>query len=221
MDRPEMASRTPRAARLVALTLVTIAACAPRSELDRVAGRMTAIQSAAPFTVPSYTLTDQTGADVDLQELIGGRFALLFFGYTHCPDVCPLSMAAANAAVQQLDPDERDRVEIVFVTVDPRRDSPERIAEWLSALRMRATGLRASKVEVEGLLSAMGFAIAPSTSVQALPPSDDGTENYLVPHPASLFLVTPDGLGRFQYPFERATPTQIAEDLRMLMELDW
>jgi len=74
---------------------------------------------------------------------------------------------------------------------------------------------------IENLLRAMGFAIAPSTSVQALPTSPDGTENYFVPHPASLFLITPDGLGRFQYGFDRATPTEIAEDLRRLMELEW
>jgi len=197
------------------------AACSTGNDLDRVARRMTAMESAAPFTVPSQTLTDQTGAEVDLEELVRGRFALLFFGYTHCPDVCPISMSVANAAVVKLEPAQRERVEIVFVAVDPRRDSPERITEWLAALNMRATGLRGSKVDIENLLRAMGFAIAPSTSVQALPTSPDGTENYLVPHPASLFLITPDGLGRFQYGFDRATPTEIAEDLRMLMELEW
>jgi cytochrome oxidase Cu insertion factor (SCO1/SenC/PrrC family) len=91
----------------------------------------------------------------------------------------------------------------------------------MDALQMHGTGLRGSKVEVENLLASMGFVIPPSTSIQELPPSDDGTEDYLVPHPASLFLITPDGLGHFQYPFERATPAQIAEDLGMLMELQW
>ena len=215
------------AARLTALRVGALlaagglAACGPAGELDRVARRMTAVESAAPFTVPDYSLTDQTGSEINVREALEGLFGLLFFGYTHCPDVCPISMSVAAAAVAQLEPEQRERVEIVFVTVDPRRDSPERITEWLSGLRSDAVGLRGSKVQIEGLLMAMGFAIAPSTSVQTLPPSSDGTENYLVPPPASLFLITPDGLGRFQYGFDRATPTEIAEDLRMLMELDW
>ena len=179
------------------------------------------MESAAPFTMPDYVLTDHTGSEINVRETLAGRFGILFFGYTNCPDVCPISMSVAGAAVAQLEPEQQERVEIVFVTVDPRRDSPERIAQWLTAVRADAIGLRGSKVEIEGLLQAMGFAIAPSTSVQQLPTSPDGSENYLVPHPASLFLITPDGEGRFQYGFDRAIPTEIAEDLRMLMALEW
>jgi protein SCO1/2 len=201
--------------------LVTASGCGPASDLDRVAEDLTAVRSASPFTVPSHVLTDQTGAEIDLRELVRDRFAFLFFGYTHCPDVCPISMSLANAAVAQLDPAQREQVEIVFVTVDPRRDSTERIAEWLDALRTDAVGLRGSKAKIEELLSAMGFVVAPSTSIVTLPTSEDGAENYLVPHPASLFLITPDGLGHFQYPFDRGSSTEMAADLRRLMALDW
>lgn len=180
---------------------------------------MTAIESGRPFTVPAQTLTAHTGEPFDLAEGTAGRFALLFFGYTYCPDICPIQMATANAALERLTDEERERVVAVFVTMDPQRDSVERLAEWLAGMRSPAVGLRGTTSELEDLLEAMGFVMPPMTSRQPLP---GGTaEDYLVPHPTSLFLITPDGLGRFQYPYDRGTPTEIAEDLRRLMALTW
>ncbi len=201
------------------LALQLAAACGgPDDELSRVALRMTAAESARPFTLPSFELTDQNGRTVDLREETAGRFALLFFGYTYCPDVCPISMAVANAALEQLTEAERERVRLVFISVDPRRDTPERISEWLAGLRAPGLGLVTPTVELEKLLAEMGFVLPPTTSWERMPGEQGG---YLVPHPASLFLITPDGLGRFIYPFDRATPTEIAEDLRLLMALEW
>ena len=193
--------------------------CGPKDDLAAAAKRMTAIESGRPFTLPAQTLTAHTGEPFDLREGTAGRFALLFFGYTYCPDICPIQMATANAALERLTDEERERVVAVFVTMDPQRDSVERLAEWLAGMRSPAVGLRGTTSELEDLLEAMGFVMPPMTSRQPLP---GGTaEDYLVPHPTSLFLITPDGLGRFQYPYDRGTPTEIAEDLRRLMALTW
>ena len=200
---------------LPALTL----ACGPADDLSAAARRMTAIETGRPFTVPAQTLTAHTGEPFDLREGTAGRFALLFFGYTYCPDICPLQMATANAALERLTEEERAQVVEIFVTMDPQRDSIERLAEWLSGMRSPAIGLRGTTSELEDLLEAMGFVMPPMTSRQPIP---GGTaEDYLVPHPTSLFLITPDGLGRFQYPYDRGTPSEIAEDLRRLMALTW
>lgn len=204
--------------RTISLVLL-IAACGPSDDLSSVARKMTAIESGRPFTIPAQTLTAHTGEPFDLRAGTTGRFALLFFGYTYCPDICPIQVATANAAVERLSEEEQARVVQLFVTMDPQRDSPERLSEWLGAVQSPAIGLRGSTTELEKLLGEMGFVMPPMSSRQLLP---GGTaEDYLVPHPTSLFLITPDGLGRFQYPHERATPTEIAEDLRRLMKLDW
>jgi protein SCO1/2 len=180
---------------------------------------MTATASARPFTVPDQTLTDHTGRAFELRAQTRGRFALLFFGYTYCPDICPIQMATAHAALERLTEAERARVLTLFVSMDPRRDTVERLATWLAAMRSPAVGLRAPTVELDAILGDMGFVMPPLTSRQLLP--GGGPDDYLVPHPAALFLITPDGLGRFQYGYERGTPDEIAADLRILMELDW
>ena len=211
----------PRKAIITAVSVagLTLTGCSPSSDLDRVAKNLTAIESGRPFAVPAQTLTTHTGEAFDLREGTAGRFALLFFGYTYCPDICPIQMASANAALQRLTDEERARVVELFVTMDPQRDSVERLAEWIDGMRSPAIGLRGTTSELEGLLSSMGFVMPPMSSRQPLP---GGTEDdYLVPHPTSLFLITPDGMGRFQYPHDRATPAQIADDLRRLMAVDW
>jgi protein SCO1/2 len=204
--------------RILALTLL-VASCGPADELSTVARKMTAIESGKPFTVPSQTLISHTGEPFDLRSGTTGRFTLLFFGYTYCPDICPIQVATANAALQGLTEEERTSVVQIFVTMDPQRDSVERLSEWLGAMRSPAIGLRGSTSELEALLAAMGFVMPPMSSRQQLP---GGTaDDYLVPHPTSLFLITPDGMGRFQYPYDRGTPQQIADDLQRLMALEW
>jgi protein SCO1/2 len=195
------------------------AACGPADPVEEASRRMTAELSARPFTVPDRTLTAHTGEPFELREETRGRFVLLFFGYTYCPDICPIQMATANAAFERLTPEERSRVVTLFVTMDPQRDSPERLASWLGAMRSPAVGLRASTTELEALLGDLGFVMPPMTSRQPLP--GGGPEDYLVPHPTALFLITPDGQGRFQYGYERGTPDDIVEDLRILMALEW
>ena len=199
--------------------LVLLAGCGPTDELARAAERMTAIESGRPFTVPAQVLTAHTGAPYDLRAGTSGRFTLLFFGYTYCPDICPIQMAMANAAVELLSDEERERVVTLFVTMDPQRDSVERLAAWLTGMRSSAVGLRTTTSELDALLGAMGFVMPPMTARQPVP---GGTgDGYLVPHPTSLFLITPDGMGRFQYPHDRGTPADIATDLRTLMALEW
>ena len=204
--------------RILALTFL-VAGCGPTDDLSKVARTMTAIESGRPFTVPAQTLMSHTGQPFDLRSETAGRFTLLFFGYTYCPDICPIQVATANAALQGLTEEERARVVQIFVTMDPQRDSVERLAEWLGAMRSPAVGLRGSTSELEALLGSMGFVMPPMSTRQQLP---GGTpDDYLVPHPTSLFLITPDGLGRFQYPYDRGTPQQIADDLQRLMALEW
>lgn len=86
---------------------------------------------ATPFQKPTFTLTDQTGADDDIAAQTAGRPTLLFFGYTNCPDICPTTMADVAVALQSVDPAVAEQTQVVFVTTDPARDDPARLADWL------------------------------------------------------------------------------------------
>ncbi|SCY56655.1 SCO family protein [Nitrosospira sp. Nsp13] len=86
-----------------------------------------------------FKLTDHTGKSRTLADF-KGKAVVLFFGYTHCPDICPATMGEIAAALQKLDKDAA-RVQVLFVTVDPERDTPEQLAQYLSAFSPAFLGL--------------------------------------------------------------------------------
>lgn len=121
----------------VAATLVTtaglgLAACADASASQPAAVVSTPSSSAAPGTVtldtpdakPDLHLTDQNGHSYDLVEQTAGHPTLLYFGYTHCPDVCPTTMADLALAARRLPTADRRDLRVVFVSTDPTRDTP-------------------------------------------------------------------------------------------------
>ena len=84
-----------------------------------------------PYQRPSFTLTDSTGAPYDFTTATAGKPTLLFFGYTHCPDVCPTTMADIAVALRGMDPAVAAQVQVVFVTTGPARDSPAVLEAYL------------------------------------------------------------------------------------------
>jgi protein SCO1 len=80
---------------------------------------------------PDVTLTDTAGQPYNVAAATAGRVTLVYFGYTHCPDVCPINMALAGATVTRLPPKVRDQVTVVFISTDPKRDTPKVIRSWL------------------------------------------------------------------------------------------
>ena len=209
----------PLRAGLLTFAVLASVSCGPSDPVARVASRLSAVESARPFTLPDQTLVSHTGDPFYVRTATAGRLTLLFLGYTYCPDVCTRQMATANAVLGQLTEAERNRAMVLFVTVDPERDTPDRLAEWMEGMRAPAVGVRGSRAELEELLAGMGFAMPPVTSRE--PIEGGGPHAYLVPHPSSLFLVMPDGRGRFEYPYASTRPAEVAADLRTLMALDW
>src|SRR5690606_6182779 len=86
-----------------------------------------------PVPKADFTLPDTDGDPFDFRSRTDGKLTLLFFGYTHCPDVCPVHLANIASALQRLSFEERERVSVVFVSTDPDRDTPQRIREWLDS----------------------------------------------------------------------------------------
>src|SRR5690606_5395280 len=94
------------------------------------------------IAIPSVTLESLDGQPVDLAEAAQGKLSLLFFGYTHCPDVCPVHMTNIAAVLHAFSWARRDSIRVVFVTTDPERDTPERLRTWLASIDSTFVGLR-------------------------------------------------------------------------------
>lgn len=101
-----------------------------------------------PLDKPDLAGTDQHGEPYDLRAETAGAPTLLFFGYTHCPDACPAQMAILAAALDDVDPQVREALKVVFVTVDPDRDTPERLRQWLANFDEDVIGLTGDPDEV-------------------------------------------------------------------------
>jgi protein SCO1/2 len=113
---------------------------------------------------PTFTLTDTTGKPYDFATRTRGRPTLLFFGYTHCPDVCPTTMADTAAALRGTPEPLRSRVQVVFVTTDPARDTGPVLAAWLRNfdpdLPREFVGLTGSLAQVEAAQAAAKVPVA-------------------------------------------------------------
>jgi protein SCO1/2 len=125
------------------------------------------------------------GNPVD-QSIFLGKPSLLFFGYTHCPDVCPTTMGEMQGWFSALG-DEAKTLQGVFVTVDPERDTPQLLGDYVSFVSDRIVGLTGSPAEIDKVVRDWG-------AVAEKAPQDDG--GYLMNHTASVFLV--DSKGEFQ-----------------------
>lgn len=147
-----------------------------------------------PIPKPQLVLSDTRGRRYDLREETDGYLTLVFFGYTHCPDVCPVHMAILSAAMGELSPEVRDRIKVVFVSTDPEGDSPERLRAWLDAFSPSIVGLRGPVDEINTALASMklpGVAVIPAEQGQYP----------MIGHPAAVLAFGPDGLARVRYPF--------------------
>lgn len=128
---------------------------------DRVAGfHGTAFAEAGP--APAFTLTDHTGGARSLADF-SGRPVLLFFGFTHCPDVCPLALQRLVRARESLGRRGRD-IEILLVTVDPARDSPAVLADYVARFGPGVTGLTAETPTLEAVLRDYGAYAVPAAA---------------------------------------------------------
>lgn len=195
--------RTGRVALLVALVALVLGAAAvavtaadgdadaPPTADDSTEGWHGALLG-EPQPRPDFSLTDTEGRPYDFRAETGGRLTLLFFGYTSCPDVCPIHMATLSSALEQ--PGMPDPV-VVFVTTDPERDTPERLRSWLDNFGTGFVGLTGTPEQIAAAEDAAGVArsiVAPETA------SDD---DYEVGHAAQIIAYTPDDQAHLQYPF--------------------
>lgn len=161
-----------------------------------------------PESAPSLQLADSTGKTFDLAAE-RGKVVLVFFGYTHCPDVCPTTLVDWRKVADSLGAKSAD-VRFVFVSVDPERDTPAISQRYAARFSPTFLGLTGTRAQVDATLGAWKLAAFKDGN-----PSDTSS-TYTVSHPSQVFVVDPSGKLRLMH---RAglTPAQITADIRALL----
>lgn len=137
-----------------------------------------------------------------------GKVVLMFFGYTHCPDVCPTALGVLAKTVGKLEK-ERDRVVVLFVSVDPERDSPELSQKYLSHFGQNFIGVTGSKEELDRITKDyMAF----YRKVKG-----NSKSGYLVDHTAYIYLIDPEGTLKLIYSSSKQKPDLIADDIKRIL----
>jgi protein SCO1/2 len=149
-----------------------------------------------------FSLTDHNGRTVTDQDLRGRPF-LVFFGFTHCPDICPTTMFEISEIIRKLGPDG-DRVRAVFISVDPERDTPAALKDYVSSFDPRIIALTGDDAAIAGVAKAY-------RAIYRKVPLKEG--GYTMDHTAIIYLM--DKEGRFVTPFSlKRTTDAAAADLR-------
>lgn len=158
------------------------------AQMSKPAQLKTAFVIPAPDELPEFTLQDQSGERVNASSF-RGQWDLVFFGFTNCPDVCPTTLQIlANVKRQLLDSGSDDLPRIVLVSVDPERDTPELLAQYVAYFGNGNLGVTGELSEIRKLTAGLGiyFEKVPGGS-------GDETDNYTVNHSAAVLLINPDG----------------------------
>jgi protein SCO1 len=196
-------------AAVVAIVAIAGGMLLSRVLLDRADGptlaKATALEPARPL--PPMAFTDHQGQPFG-PERLRGHWSILFFGFTHCPDVCPTTLALLAQVEKTLaDLPAEQRPRIVLVSVDPQRDTPERLSKYVQSFSTTFTGITGEQQAVHEFALKMGVPVA----ISSLP---DG--NYTVDHSAAIFVIDPNGALRALSSTPHSVPI-IAEDYRSIV----
>ena len=164
----------------------------------------------APVAKPDFTLTDTSGDPYDFRKQTEGYVTLLYFGYTSCPDVCPLHMANIASVLGEVSGEVNEKIKVVFVTTDPERDTPEVIRKWLDNFDVTFVGLTGTQAQI---IAAERGAGVPEAVLE--PPSANG--KYTVGHASQVIAYSLDDEAHVVYPFG-IRQADWARDLPRLVE---
>jgi protein SCO1/2 len=205
---------------LVVAVLVVLTGCTPTTTTATLAAADDAAEPAPGWNgaavegaprVPAAVLTDTDGRPYDLRAHMAQRPTLVYFGYTHCPDVCPVHMATIAAALGE-SAVRTEQLNVVFVTVDPARDTPEVLDGFLASFDPSFVGLTAPRDEIDDVVTGLGL---PAPVLEG----DPDTRTYTMGHPSQVFAFDTDGRARIAYPFG-TRQSQWVEDLPRLVR-EW
>ena len=166
-----------------------------------------------PLPKPKFTLEDTSGVPFDLIKNTQGYVTLLFFGYTHCPDMCPLQMAMIGNALKKMPAEVANQFKVVFATTDPARDDAKILRSWLDNFDKRFVGLIGTDAAIRAAQIASNLPPAEKSAVRP-----DG--NYDVGHAAFVLAYTRDNLAHVIYPVG-VKLEDLTHDLPLLTKETW
>ncbi|MFD3835219.1 SCO family protein [Streptomyces sp. NPDC058642] len=213
-----MRKKTFAAAALLAAASLTLTACgsgddsnSPVSVVSEEAGSdKAATVLDKPFEKPDLVLTDTNGKKYDFRAETKGRPTLIYFGYTHCPDVCPLTMNNIAVAKKQLPKAQQDELRIVFVTTDPDRDTPKALGKWLKGIDSQVVGLTGDFDTIQAGARTLGISIEP--------PHKDKNGKIVSTHGTQVVAFSPKTDGGYVLYGEDATVDDYTKDLPKLIK---
>jgi protein SCO1/2 len=213
-----MRKKTFAAAALLAAATLTLSACGSgddaKSPVTVVSGD-TSNKAATildqPFEKPDLVLTDTHGEKYDLRAETKGRPTLIYFGYTHCPDVCPLTMSNIAVAKKALSKAEQAKLRVVFVTTDPARDTPSELAKWLKGIDPQFIGLTGDFATIQAGARTLGISIEPTHK-------DKKTSKVVSVHGTQVMAFSPKTDGGYVLYGENATVDDYTKDLPKLIK---
>lgn len=187
------------------MALLAIAGCQPASQ-DEVVFRGTDI-SHERFGGP-LELTDHNGIKRGLKDF-RGKWVVLFFGYTHCPDVCPTTLSDTAEALRLMPPEQAKQVQVIWVSVDPERDTPDMLRDYVTYFHPDFLAMTGTDAEIAK--AASDFRVVYRRHVTS------GVGGYLIDHTAGSYVVDPNGKLRLFLPYAIPAP-DMAHDLSLLIQ---
>jgi len=163
-----------------------------------------------PLALPDFELVTTTDRAFTRNDFTA-RYSLLFFGFTNCPDICPLTMAALAGAYADLETDATAALpDVVFVSVDPNRDTANRIATYLDAFDPRFIGMTGDRARLDPLLRALGVTVMTQAAANG--------SDYSVTHNGTIYVIGPDA-SLIATLDDNLTAAEIATDFRRIRAL--
>ncbi|MFD6300400.1 SCO family protein [Streptomyces sp. NPDC060235] len=212
-----MRKKTYAVAALFAAAALTLSACGSGDDSNKPVADVSVADSGKaatvldqPFEKPDLVLTDTNGKKFDLRAQTKGRPTLVYFGYTHCPDVCPLTMNNLAVAKKQLPKAEQDKLRVVFVTTDPDRDTPAALRTWLKGIDSDFIGLTGDFSTIQAGARTLGISIEPT--------SKDKNGKLVSVHGTQVIAFSPKTDGGYVLYGEDATVDDYTKDLPKIVE---
>ena len=206
------------AAALLAAATLTLSACgssddsnSPVAVVSEDTSQKAATVLDKPFEKPDLVLTDTQGKKYDFRKETAGRPTLIYFGYTHCPDICPLTMNNLAVAKKQLPKAEQDKLRVVFVTTDPQRDTPAELGKWLKGIDPQFVGLTGDFSTIQAGARTLGISIEPTHK-------DKKTGKTVSVHGTQVIAFSPKTDGGYVLYSEDTTVDDYTKDLPKLLK---
>ncbi|MFD8301874.1 SCO family protein [Streptomyces sp. NPDC059690] len=213
-----MRKKTFAAAVLLAAATLTLSACgsgdsgdSPVAVVSEDTGQKAATVLDQPFEKPDLVLTDTHGRKYDFRKETAGRPTLIYFGYTHCPDICPTTMSNIAVAKKQLPKAEQAKLRVVFVTTDPARDTPAELGRWLKGIDPAFVGLTGDFSTIQAGARTLGITIEPTHK-------DKKTGKTVSVHGTQVIAFSPKTDGGYVLYGENATVDDYTKDLPKIIK---